>query len=1081
MPNSIALLRSVFDAMADGGRITLDQLPFVLVGAEVQATAGEIEGAIEQLMPDSDEGDALLDFEQVEVLFHHLLRTTTELHQESDHGEVHVRKSIGSRLAQWWWARKQRQRMNQTAYEKHMRPTTRLLLVILCTSCAISIAIVVVAIVLIWDYSTDNVKDHIKRDVDLMRNGMNLFAWQKPLERYQQDNKRLAALVSLLTDELGYKGSKETMKEVLDFETRTMSGVLDGWYEHDAVSRVSMNSWLVRGWLNLIIQNKNESAAIDMFNNLNSHLPSGHEVVLSKMNTTSNKIIFLTHFRFADQCLNGQCGSDPSGAAPTKAALAGHNGTIFGKDYRPAAVVAGYTYLANNSVGIVYKIDQAQLRSEFEASAIKLVNAGNAFTTNRAASSNSTAYEEITLAKYDSARNATTLLNTLSYCNATCLAKANLESSPVSLAAKNISGLSEMVDLLGFPILTSYDPLDSSGLGLALSIKLADFLVDVLPTFGAAIDQVNNHFPDSKEIQLATFGNTTVDSLTFYTQARFPSGCGTSGCVLNATTCPYVQLAAATCAAGTAASQDYRGEPVVVGFGCSKEIKAVVSMKLDKSQVKAEGVNLTRTIALNQNYVRFKDSSTEFVLVRKAPGVVVPSDARDFLRITPLKHIDDCPNRVCVGFAAHLLRALMGESGVMTGPDYRNVEVIGGYTYVSALDIALVLNVEEKEAQATSVSTALQLAGCSVAAVATSMLLLYLMTNRLLKYMDEAWEEGRRAVQQEKDTFGGVIRAMYPPPVAQRLLAGETRIVYNVGRVSVFFSDIYEFTTASNAITPQELIQFMGYTFGVMDAAAELFHIHKVKTIGDAYLGVAGLPGCSSLTGTICLDMLLFASCCAQLFSSRYIHPEDGDVLNTVHQALFNRKPGAKGSGEPAALARRPSTITYGNPSLPENAAVVVDPSYTPQTQCIMRYGVSDGPVTAGILQGKVPLFDIWGKTVNLASRMESTGQPGRVQVSEGVYHVIIKLKDQPFTFDSRHQVYCKGFGQVHAYFLSTSSTPPPEELLASLGIEPNLGQFHFDNGAVASKAGPVGPDRCSTGKQSTRSSVISDEAFAAQ
>ena len=52
-----------------------------------------------------------------------------------------------------------------------------------------------------------------------------------------------------------------------------------------------------------------------------------------------------------------------------------------------------------------------------------------------------------------------------------------------------------------------------------------------------------------------------------------------------------------------------------------------------------------------------------------------------------------------------------------------------------------------------------------------------------------------------------------------------------------------------------------------------------------------------------------------------------------------------------------------------------------PVARCIMRYGIATGPVTAGVLQGKAPMFDIWGKTVNLASRLESTGQPGRIQV----------------------------------------------------------------------------------------------------
>eukprot|EP00667_Euglena_gracilis_P017309 EG_transcript_18217 len=244
-----------------------------------------------------------------------------------------------------------------------------------------------------------------------------------------------------------------------------------------------------------------------------------------------------------------------------------------------------------------------------------------------------------------------------------------------------------------------------------------------------------------------------------------------------------------------------------------------------------------------------------------------------------------------------------------------------------------------------------------------------------------------------------------------------------------------------------------------MDAAAEHFHVHKVKTIGDAYLAVAGLPGCNSLTGTICLDMLLFASACVQLFSPRYLHPEGGDILGTVHATLFGRRLSG-GGGEEAGttLPRMPSGIVYGNPAF-TNAADP-DPAGVPPAQCVMRYGVSNGPVTAGILPGKVPLFDIWGKTVNLASRMESTGQPGRIQVSEGVHHALLKTRDQPFTFHARHKVYCKGFGQVFAYFVATTSVPPPEELLTHLHIEPNLGRFHFETapapaGAVSGAAVP--------------------------
>jgi class 3 adenylate cyclase len=344
------------------------------------------------------------------------------------------------------------------------------------------------------------------------------------------------------------------------------------------------------------------------------------------------------------------------------------------------------------------------------------------------------------------------------------------------------------------------------------------------------------------------------------------------------------------------------------------------------------------------------------------------------------------------------------------------------------------------------VTMAMQLSACAIAAVLISMAVLALLANVLLKTMDRTWDEGKKAIEREKEQLCGVITAMYPPQVAKRMLAGETHIVYNVGCAAVFFSDIYEFTTASNTITPEQLIQFLGYTFGLMDVVADAHRVHKVKTIGDAYLAVSGLPGTESVHDNSTLDMMLFASCCVQLFGQRFVHPDEGTIMDTVAHNLFERKQHTKmpevvltpGRPTPAAVMTKPAAAPAdGNP---------MAPMFIPKTHCTMRYGVSAGPITAGVLQGKTPLFDIWGRTVNLASRMESTGQPGRIQVAEGVYQTIVALKDQPFSFDARHKVFCKGFGNVSAYFVSTCTVPPPKELLTSLHVEPNFGNFYFDN-----------------------------------
>jgi len=83
---------------------------------------------------------------------------------------------------------------------------------------------------------------------------------------------------------------------------------------------------------------------------------------------------------------------------------------------------------------------------------------------------------------------------------------------------------------------------------------------------------------------------------------------------------------------------------------------------------------------------------------------------------------------------------------------------------------------------------------------------------------------------------------------------------------------------------------------------------------------------------------------------------------------------------------------------------------------------------------------------VNLASRMESTGQPGRIQVAEKFFKRVIAVEGQPFAFEPSRPTYCKGFGAVNSYFVQSSIEPPPEDLLLRMGLEPRYGAFYFDN-----------------------------------
>eukprot|EP00667_Euglena_gracilis_P000539 EG_transcript_539 len=1045
-------LRAVFDGMAAAnGRITLDQLPFVLVAADIAASPQEIEDTIEQLLPDADDGDALIDFQQVETIYLQLCRDPEM--------PLEVPTESTSRPALWrrawrWLRRRCRQRSaERTAYEKHMRPTTRLLLVILAWATVVSIAIVVFSIIKIFDDSVNKVEDHVLREVLLMRVGLEVFGHSMPLNTTTNYLQELSALLGVMTEGLGYQSSRAFQKEILSSEQRLLAGFLDGWFAEDVGPRASVKASLLQGCVQFLAATEGQTVAVAVLNQLNVMLPAGQEAVLSRRRGPTAAPQYVTRLRYRSQCPN--CTD-----AASLAALNGSTGVLFGTDYRPMPAVAAYTYLEGPGLGLVYTMDLAGLRGWFPNVVTPVVDAINAATSLPSTVTGKRNIHHYVLARRDATTGRAVVTTAEQNCDAACVRAANVDATVLGLALNGLNGTVNTQDLSGANVTASYGPLPMSGLALAVQTPQADFLAVTYSTMVEALGAVNARL-NGTETQLAVADNTSVNGFRFLTAFTHPCN-GTCGATPG--TSPYLATAVATCSEGTMANVlDYRGVEVMAGYSCVPSVQAGIAMKKDSQDILDLGLALVTTMMTYETQHRFVDSTYEMYAAMRKPGVTTVTSRNDIIRLNARKLERDCPNLLCTGPSTLPIASLSGQAGVMKTLDYRNRMVYGAYAYVPSLKVGLLVKVDTSEAEADSMTMAGGLAACCVTALAVSMLLLGWLTNQRLRTMDKAWDEGKEAIVREKQQFRNVIEAMYPQQVAQRLLTGDAHIVYHVPNATVFFSDIYEFTTASNAISPDELIQFMGYTFGTMDVAADHYHVHKVKTMGDAYLGVAGLPGMESPSGNTALDMLTFASCCAQVFSTRYLHPDSAAVLGTVAKTLFGSsrkpKPEGKETKVPEDVAPRVSSIQYDNPSMPsgpldaDSAAV----------QCVMRYGVASGPITAGVLQGKTPLFDIWGKTVNLASRMESSGVPGRVQVSESVYHAVINEKDQPFTFDARHRVSCKGFGAVNAYFISSCRLPPPKTLLVNCHIQPNLGRFSFDNAVPgfrsSSKTGSSAPD----------------------
>ncbi|MCF6119795.1 HAMP domain-containing protein [Mesorhizobium muleiense] len=193
-----------------------------------------------------------------------------------------------------------------------------------------------------------------------------------------------------------------------------------------------------------------------------------------------------------------------------------------------------------------------------------------------------------------------------------------------------------------------------------------------------------------------------------------------------------------------------------------------------------------------------------------------------------------------------------------------------------------------------------------------------------------------------------------PAPIANRLRGGEDKIADGFAEVTVAFADLVGFTALTSEMPPQEVVTFLNGLFTRFDAAANDLGIEKIKTVGDAYMAVCGLPV---------------------------------PVANHAERMV--------------RMAIRMVHITREH-AMEHNVPMK------------LRVGVNSGPVVAGVIGKSKYIYDLWGDTVNLASRMESGSIPDAVQVTRAVYE---RLKDQ-FVFEPRGPIEVKGKGKVEAWLL---------------------------------------------------------------
>ncbi|QVY64635.1 adenylate/guanylate cyclase domain-containing protein [Polaribacter sp. Q13] len=221
--------------------------------------------------------------------------------------------------------------------------------------------------------------------------------------------------------------------------------------------------------------------------------------------------------------------------------------------------------------------------------------------------------------------------------------------------------------------------------------------------------------------------------------------------------------------------------------------------------------------------------------------------------------------------------------------------------------------------------------------------------------------KSKAILQIEKDRSEHLLLNILPEEIAQELKEKGYVDAQDFDKATILFTDFKSFTETASKLTPQELVEEINVCFKAFDNIMETYSIEKIKTIGDAYMAAGGLP-----------------------------KPSINSVKKTIIAAL---------EMQAFTVKRKLENDAQGKPAFE------------------MRVGIHAGPIVAGIVGVKKFQYDVWGDTVNTASRMESNGEVGKVNISQDVYELI--KEDKEFSFEYRGKIKAKGKGALEMYFVS--------------------------------------------------------------
>ncbi|MGF1459606.1 MAG: adenylate/guanylate cyclase domain-containing protein [Leptolyngbyaceae cyanobacterium] len=215
-------------------------------------------------------------------------------------------------------------------------------------------------------------------------------------------------------------------------------------------------------------------------------------------------------------------------------------------------------------------------------------------------------------------------------------------------------------------------------------------------------------------------------------------------------------------------------------------------------------------------------------------------------------------------------------------------------------------------------------------------------------------QEIERALRQEQQKSEQLLLNILPGAVVNQLKQFQGSLAERFDETTVLFADIVNFTPLAAQYSPLALVNLLNHIFSEFDRLAEVYQLEKIKTIGDAYMAVGGVPV-----------------------------PREDHAIAIADLALAMQ----------TAIGRI---------------------SQEREVPLQLRIGINSGTVVAGVIGIKKFSYDLWGDTVNVASRMESQGQPGKIQVTTNTYQKLNSL----FCFEPAHKIEIKGKGLMKTYYL---------------------------------------------------------------